>query len=220
MRNKLIIVGTGLLGEVAQAYFEKYTHYRVAAFACHARLKTSESAFNRPLHELENLPDVCSPEDHDVFVAIGYRKMNQIRQAAYEEVKQHGYTCATFVHPDVMIWESTRLGDNTFILENNTVQPFTEIGANTFLWSGNHIGHHSKIGSHCFISSHVVISGYCEIGNNVFIGVNSTLRDGLKVADKTLIGAGALMMKDTAYQEAYIPPRCKPCSRSSEELDF
>ena len=52
-------------------------------------------------------------------------------------------------------------GDNCFILEDNTVQPFVTIGNNVTLWSGNHIGHDSVIEDDCFISSHVVVSGTC-----------------------------------------------------------
>ena len=54
------------------------------------------------------------------------------------------------------------MGDNCFIFEDNTVQPFVTLGNNLVLWSGNHIGHHSTLRDHCFISSHVVISGFCR----------------------------------------------------------
>lgn len=219
-KNKLVIIGTGLFPEVAKAYFEEYTDYRVVGFACHARFKKSETIYGCPLFEIETLREHCSAEDHHAFVAIGYGKMNRMRQAVYEEIKAFGYKCATFVHPGVKVWPSTTLGDNVFIFEDNTLQPFTNIGADTFLWSGNHIGHHSVIGAHCFISSHVVISGSCKIGNNVFIGVNSTLRDGLSIGEATLIGAGSIIMKDTLPKEVFIAERTKPYRLNSEEMGF
>ena len=55
------------------------------------------------------------------------------------------------------------IGDNTFIFEENVIQPFVRIGSNVVLWSGNHIGHDSVIEDHCFIASHVVISGNVTI---------------------------------------------------------
>jgi len=219
-RKNLIIIGTGLFAEVAKAYFEEYTNYEVVAFACHARFKKFEFIYGRPLYEIESIKEICPPVNHEVFIAIGYGKMNKMRQVVYEEIKNLGYKCATFVHPDVKIWSSTILGDNVFIFENNTIQPFTTIGSNTILWSGNLIGHHSKIGNHCFISSHVVISGYCEIGNNVFIGVNATLRDGISIGDETLIGAGAVILKNTKFKEVYVTERTKPYDKKSDEMGF
>lgn len=220
MKKKLIIVGTGLLAEVARVYFEKYTEHVVEGFACHAQFKLTESVHGLPLYELELLSQYCPPGSYDVFVAIGYRKMNQLRQTAYEEVKALGYTCPTFIHPDVHIWPSTSVGDNVLLLEDNTIQPFTAIGNNTILWSGNHIGHHSRVGDHCFISSHVVVSGNCAVGNNVFIGVNATLRDGVKVLDETLVGAGALIMKDTTFRGVYIPEGTDAHRVPSNKLRF
>jgi sugar O-acyltransferase (sialic acid O-acetyltransferase NeuD family) len=219
-RKNLIIIGTGFFSEVAKAYFEEYTNYRVVAFACHSRFKKAESIYGSLLFEIERLKDKCDVDNHDVFVAIGYGRMNKMRQAVYEEIKSLGYKCTTFVHPEVKIWPSTKLGDNVFIFEDNTIQPFTRIGADTILWSGNHIGHHSKIGDHCFISSHVVVSGSCAIGNNVFIGVNATLRDGLRIGDGTLIGAGALIMKNTAPKEVYVAERTRQYHINSEEMEF
>ena len=65
------------------------------------------------------------------------------------------------------------VGENSFILEANTLQPFVNIGNDVVLWSGNHIGHHSIISDHVFFTSHVVLSGNCVVGSNCFLGVNS-----------------------------------------------
>lgn len=220
MEKQLIIVGTGLFAEVATAYFEEYTDYRVAAFACHERYRRSDMLHGRPLLAIESITTQYPPTEYEVFVAIGYGKMNRMRQAVYTELKALGYRCANFVHPSVKIWSSTTLGDNVFIFEDNTIQPFTHIGSDTILWSGNHIGHHSTVGDHCFISSHVVISGSCTLGNNLFIGVNATFHDGLTIADECLIGAGAIIAKSTEAKQVFVPSSTKPFPKSSEEIGF
>ncbi len=220
MTKKLIIVGTGLLAEVALAYFEEFSPYEVIAFACHAAYKDTDEAYGRPLVTVETIDQLYSPSVVDAFVAIGYRQMNRLRQATYDDIKSRGYHCATLVHPNVHVWKTTDIGDNVLILENNTIQPFTSVGANTIIWSGNHFGHHGSIGKHCFITSHVVISGNCAIGNNVFIGVNATLRDGVRVADETLIGAGTTILKDTKPKEVYAPERTRPFPKYSDQISF
>ena len=216
----LIIVGTGLFAEVAYAYFKEYSQYEVKAFACHAQYRDSETKFGLDLISIEEMTELFSPQTYEVFVAIGYGNMNKMRARVYHEMKEYGYSCVNFIHPQVKIWENTSLGDNVFIFENNTIQPFTKIGNNTIMWSGNHLGHHSVVGNHCFISSHVVISGSCKIGNNVFIGVNATLRDSISIANESLIGAAAIVMNDTQEKEVLIAPKTKPFPKNSEELGF
>ena len=219
MKTKnLIIVGTGLFAEIACTYFEELSNYKVVAFACHESYKTSEVAFGRRLIAVESLEEYYAPIDSEVFVAIGYGQMNKMRQSVYNELNRRGYHCATFVHPNVHIWSSTRLGDNVFIFEDNTIQPFTIIGNNTILWSGNHVGHHSTIGDHCFISSHVVISGSCEVGNNVFIGVNSTLHDNLSIGSECLIGAGAVVSRNTEPKSVYVVKSASLFPKTSDQI--
>jgi UDP-3-O-[3-hydroxymyristoyl] glucosamine N-acyltransferase len=112
------------------------------------------------------------------------------------------------------------IGDNCFILEDNTVQPFVKIGRDVTLWSGNHIGHDAIIGDHCFISSHVVVSGRVRIGPYCFLGVNATIRNGITLAAETVVGAGAVIMKDTVEKGVYIPKRAELFSKRSDEVEI
>lgn len=220
MTKDLIIVGTGLFAEVACAYFEELAGREVIAFACHQTFKNSDEIYGRCLIAIEDLVRHTDPNGVEVFVAIGYGRMNSVRQRVYEELKLSGFHCATFVHPEVKIWDSATIGDNVFIFENNTIQPFTSIGDNTIVWSGNHVGHHSVIGRHCFISSHVVISGSCKVGDNVFLGVNSTIHDGISIGDRCLIGAGAIISRTTDAESVYVPVATKVFPKTSEEVGF
>ena len=128
-----------------------------------------------------------------MFVALSYARMNRVRAAKYQQMKALGYELVSYVSSRCSFLSQHPPGDNCFILEDNTVQPFVRIGSNVTLWSGNHIGHDSTIGDHCFISSHVVVSGHVQVAQGCFIGVNATLRDSISIAEYTLIGAGALV---------------------------
>src|SRR2546423_10208 len=79
--------------------------------------------------------------------------------AVDDRIKQQGYRFISYVSSHSTSFPGTSIGDNCFILEDNTIQPFVTIGNNVVMWSGNHIGHHSTIGDHVFIASHVVLSG-------------------------------------------------------------
>ena len=86
-------------------------------------------------------------------------------------------------------WPGFRCGDNCFILEDNTIQPYVDIGNDVVMWSGNHVGHHSKIKDHVTLSGHVVISGCCTIEEYSFLAPRSTVRDETVVADYPEDGA-------------------------------
>jgi sugar O-acyltransferase (sialic acid O-acetyltransferase NeuD family) len=114
-----------------------------------------------------------------------------------------GYKLASYISSRATVLNEGRIGENCFIFEDNTIQPFVTIGNNVTLWSGNHIGHHSVIHDHTFIASHAVISGGVEIGEQCFVGVNVTLRDHIKIGDRCVVGAGALLLADAAPEGVY-----------------
>jgi len=202
-RTPIVIVGAGTMGQVVAEYFED-SPYEVVAFAATREFMKGPEFCGRPLVDVAEIQKgPYRPSAVKLFVAIGYVKLNHTRARFYEQAKRDGYGLVSYVHPSVPIWKSNAIGDNVFIFEHNTIQPFVRIGNDTILWSGNHIGHHSTIGDHCFVSSHVVVSGNCEVGDYSFLGVNATVADGVTIGRECLIGAGAIIAKSTGDGELY-----------------
>lgn len=204
MKKKLVIFGTGDIAQLAHFYFSTDSDYEVVAFTVDANYLQEPTFCGLPVIALKDISNEYPPSHNDFFVALSYSKLNQVRKEKYLAAKELGYKLASFVSSHATVLNDGHIGENCFIFEDNTIQPFVKIGNNVTLWSGNHIGHHSIIKDHTFIASHVVISGGVEIGEQCFVGVNSTLRDHIKVGDRCVIGAGALLLGDAEPEGVYI----------------
>jgi len=204
MKTSLVIFGFGDIAQLAHFYFSSDSEYEVVAFTVDASHLTETTFCDLPVIAFEEISNHYSPEQCEVFVALSYSKLNAVRKEKYLAAKALGYRIASFISSHSTILNDGRIGENCFIFEDNTIQPFVTIGNNVTLWSGNHIGHHSTIKDHSFIASHVVVSGGVEIGEQCFIGVNATLRDHIKVGEKCVIGAGALLLNDAEPEGVYI----------------
>jgi len=192
----LVIFGAGAIGEVARFYFEHDTTARIEAFTVDGNYLKETSFGSLPVIPFEQVALEFPPTKFDMFIAVSYSKVNRVRAEKYIAAKALGYTLATYVSSRATVWPNFVAGDNCFILEDNTIQPFACIGNDVTLWSGNHIGHHARIGDHCFIASHVVVSGGVEVGEYSFLGVNATIRDHVRIGTSAVIGAGALIVAD------------------------
>ena len=160
--------------------------------------------FDLPVVPFEDVASLYPKDEFEMFVAVGYAAMNKIREEKYRLAKTMGYRLISYVSSKATFWSDySSIGDNCFIMENNTIQPFVEIGSDIIMWSGNQVGHNSVIKDHCFVASQVVISGNVTIEPNCFLGVNATIRDGITVARECVIGAGALISKNTKEREVY-----------------
>jgi len=216
----LVVFGAGDTARLAHYYFTRDSELDVAAFTVDKAYREEDTFLGLPLIDFENISEYFPPTEYKMFVAMSYAKMNQVRAQKYLEAKEIGYDLVSYVSSRCSYLTDHPCGENCFILEDNTVQPFVKIGNNVTLWSGNHIGHDSVIEDHCFITSHVVISGNCHISPYCFIGVNATLRDSINVAPHTLVGAGAVIMKDTTEKGVYVPERARLFDKRSDEIDL
>lgn len=204
MRKPLVIFGIGDYAQLAHFYFDRDSEYEVSAFTVDASYAQEDTFCGRPVIPFDEVVKHYTPEKNEMFVALGYTKLNLIRKEKFLEAKSLGYRLASYISSRANVLNDGRVGENCFVFEDNTIQPFVSIGNNVTLWSGNHIGHHSKIGDHCFVASHAVVSGYVEIGEQCFIGVNATLRDHIKVGERCVIGAGALLLADAEPEGVYM----------------
>ena len=191
--KKLIIFGAGQIAELAYHYFSSDSEYSIQAFSVDKEYIESNDFFGLPVIAFEEIQTSFPPEDYEMFIALSYSEVNSIRKKKYFAAKAKGYKLASYISSRATILNDMSIGDNCFILENNTIQPFVSIGNNVTLWSGNHIGHHSAICDHVFIASHVVVSGGVHIGSQSFLGVNATLINNISIGDGCVIGAGALV---------------------------
>jgi sugar O-acyltransferase (sialic acid O-acetyltransferase NeuD family) len=217
---KIVLFGAGDIARLADFYFSTDSEHEVVAFTVDAEYVTGETFLDRPLIPFDRVASIYPPASFKMFVALSYAKMNQVREAKCREARAAGYDLVSYVSSRCSFLTQYPVGDNCFILEDNTVQPFVRIGSNVTLWSGNHIGHDSTIGDHVFVSSHVVVSGHVQIGINCFIGVNATIGNGITIAPFTLVGAGALIMKDTAPRAVFAPSRTESFRKTSDQIDL
>jgi sugar O-acyltransferase (sialic acid O-acetyltransferase NeuD family) len=217
VKNNVIIFGTKQTAQLARFYLENDSKYKVVAFTVHKRFIDSGEFEGLPVVPFEDLPSHFSPEEHFLFAPMTGTKMNELRKNVFLEGKEMGYNYISYISSRATNFASS-IGENCFILEDNTLQPFTEIGDNVVLWSGNHIGHHGKIEDHVFFTSHVVMSGNCHVKESAWLGVNATIRDDVTIGSKCLIAMGSLVTKSTEDDSFYMGTPAKLQKKKSYEI--
>jgi sugar O-acyltransferase (sialic acid O-acetyltransferase NeuD family) len=218
MKKPLILFGKGSFAQIAKDYFNNDSIYEVIAFTIDDEYIESEEYEGLPIIPFSKIEKLYPPEIFTMYIALVYTEMNKLREKKYFKAKNKGYKLANYISSKCSFLSNIATGDNCFIFEDNTIQPYVKIENNVILWSGNHIGHHSIIESHNFISSHVVISGHCKIKPNCFIGVNSTIAHKITIEKESLIGAGAIISTDTDAKGVYLPPKSIKINKTSNEI--
>ena len=205
--NDIIIFGTGEIAELAFYYFTNDSIYNVIAFCCDDKYKQADELLGIPVIKSSEILENFPPAKYKMYIALSYSKLNQVREEKYIEFKGKGYELVSYVCSKSVFWDDLSIGDNCFILENQTIQPTVKIGNNVMIWSGNHLGHGCEIDDHTYLSSHICISGHTKIGERCFIGVNSTFKDFIEIGNDVFIGMGASVTKDIDANSSVLSPQ-------------
>lgn len=194
--DQVYIFGTNDSSQLARFYLSNDSPHKVVGHCVHREYLNQAEMDGLPVVSLEDLLFSCDRESTRFFVPLYATQMNKTRRKIYEEIKKAGFGFVSYVSSRSVVYTED-IGENTFIGENCTVQPYASIGDNTVIWAGNHIGHHSSIGDHCYLAGHVAVSGRVKIEDHCFVGGNCTIRDHVKIGEGTLVVMHSAIMGDT-----------------------
>lgn len=216
--RRVVLFGTGYVSRFVKFMLDHESPHAVVALSVDAAAMKQSAAFGLPVVPFEELVDRYPPDDHAMFVALGYTRVNRLREEKAAQARSLGYELVSHVSPRASTWDDLVLGDNCIVMDEVIVHPFVEIGDNAMIWSGAHIGHGSVVGDNCFFASRALAAGFVSVGQNAFIGANATIRHGVTIGRESIIGAGAVITRDTPDKSVYASPTPRLLPGASDQL--
>ena len=107
-------------------------------------------------------------------------------------------------HPSLEMHDSVKVGAGSILYASSIISPDVIIGEHVIISPKCGIGHDTVIGSFSSILWNVSIAGNDIIDKSVFVGSAATIIQGKKVVSDSLIGAGAVVVKDILEAGIYI----------------
>jgi sugar O-acyltransferase (sialic acid O-acetyltransferase NeuD family) len=202
--SRIVLFGAGRGASVAHRFFAGDTEHEVVGFAIDGALLAANEYRGLPLVAFEDVERRFPPETCRMHVLLGYQQMNGLRERKFGEAKAKGYTLESYVASDIFRVEPISVGENCFILDNQSISLDVTIGNNVVMWSSNHVGDMSTIEDHAWLASHVTIAANVTIGERAFIGVGATVSNHVKIGAETLVGANLMVSNDTEPKSVHV----------------
>lgn len=139
----------------------------------------------------------------DVYAvcAIGSAK---VRKKVIEKLVGSSVKFANVIDPSVLISKRVEIGEGTIICAGTIVTVDIKIGNHVIINLDCTIGHDDVIEDYVTIYPSVNVSGNVLIGQCSELGTGMQIIQGKKVAENTIIGAGAVVVKDCAESGTYV----------------
>lgn len=104
----------------------------------------------------------------------------------------------TIIHPQASVSRFASVGRGTVVLQNATINSRAKVGSHVIILPNAVISHDVQVGDCCCIASAACIAGNCQVGTACYLGANCSVAGHLHLGDGSLIGMGAVVLKDVA----------------------
>ena len=106
---------------------------------------------------------------------------------------------ATLIHPSAIIPKGMcNIGTGVLMAPLSQLSPDTTVEDNCILLPNSFVGHDSRLKRFAHVATNAVVGANVVICKACHIGSNATIREKIKIGDFSLVGAGAVVLKDVS----------------------
>jgi sugar O-acyltransferase (sialic acid O-acetyltransferase NeuD family) len=195
--KQLVIIGSGAFSREVLSWAKDIQTYDNILIAVTPEYYNNKS----DVHNLDDLLNSNVPYEYVIAIANPVAK-----QTILDNYGHLISSWATLIHPNVIITDksSVKIGVGTIICANSILTTNITIGAHVHLNLASTVGHDTFIGNYVTTAPAVNISGNNIIEYGVYFGTNSCTREKLFIASNSVIGMGAVVVKDILESGVYV----------------
>lgn len=215
-KSRLFIIGANSYAVELLHEMEQETPLRIEAFVTYKAFKSQDMLDGIPVVAFEDIKQLYPNEIISVVIAIGYTKMNTIREKVYNDCREQGFRIYGYISPRSNVY-SNEIGEGTIVRTGAHIGVNVKLGVGCIVNQGVTLTHDIQVKNYCFFGACSVFGGGTIIGDNCFFGLNCTVKNRLTISDRTLVGAGSLLLHDTEPYSVYVGNPARKLDKSSTE---
>lgn len=201
MEKKVVILGGEGNGMVIAGAIDRCGIAKVQGFLNDVDPLGREIGVNKTVPVIgrtEEISDMLKKDD-DLYVISGYGGFNNPR-ATLERLHSLNIPRERFLNAfdntAVVPFDYCKLGVGIFMAPLVQLSATAIIGDHCSLFGNSFVGHDTEVGEFCHIATNAVVGARITIGKGVHVGINSCIRERITIGDYSIIGMGAVVVKD------------------------
>lgn len=156
--------------------------------------------------DIGNYPDAC------FVVAIGASRTRE-KIVSSMKIVNPSIKFGTVIDPSVEMSDLVNIGEGTIICAHTIITVNIEIGSHVIINLDCTVGHDAVLQDFVTLYPSVNVSGITNIGHAVELGTGMQIIQGKTVGDYSIVGAGAVVVKD-------IPAKCTAVGSPAKPIKF
>ncbi|MGL5575942.1 MAG: NeuD/PglB/VioB family sugar acetyltransferase [Sarcina sp.] len=200
----IIIIGAGGVGKEVAWLIEQINQrkltYKIIGFVDDDAKKLNTNIIGyKVIGNLDYLKKINY--QGDLVVAIANY---EVKKSIINKLKEQKVQFPIIMHPNIKLHKSVEVGEGSILYEGSIISPNVKIGKYVIISPKCGVGHDSIIEDYVSLLWNVSISGNDFIEEGVLFSSGSTIIQGKRVKKGSIIGAGAIVIKEIKETGTYI----------------
>ncbi|PIC90892.1 transferase [Sporosarcina sp. P21c] len=136
-----------------------------------------------------------------------------VKKKVIERLNHSKNIYPVLVDPNVICSDRVTLGEGSIICAGTIITVNIKVGNHVIVNLDCTIGHDAVLGDYSTILPSVNISGFANIGECVSIGTSSAVLPSVSIGENTIVGAGAVVVKD-------LPANCTAVGAPAKAIKY
>lgn len=136
------------------------------------------------------------PAEVELVNGLGGIDCIGLRHRVQAKLEADGWCFSGVCHPAAQVSPFAFVSAGVQLLANSVIQAGARIGAGSIINTAAVVEHDSTLEEYVHVAPRAVLCGNTYIGCNSHIGAGAIVRQGLILGSKTLVGAGAVVVKN------------------------
>lgn len=136
-----------------------------------------------------------------------------VKKKVIERLKYSKNSYPVLIHPSVIYSDKVSFGEGSIICAGSIITVDIKIGKHVIINLDCTIGHDAVLGDYTTILPSVNVSGFVTTEECVCVGTSSAIIQGVTIGENTVVGAGAVVVKD-------LPANCTAVGAPAKPIKF
>ncbi len=199
-KKKVIVLGGKGMGTIACTIVDRIGDAEVIGFLNDFIEIGTELGNKKKFKVIGTSEDIARfAENPDVYFILAFGGLQREKEM-YEKMSNLGIAKERYyeaIDPTAVIpWEYSDVGYGAIIAPLAQISPDVVISNNCILLGNSFVGHDTFVDEYAHIATNATVGSWCHIGKGVHIGSNATIKERITIGDYSLVGAGAVVVKD------------------------
>jgi sugar O-acyltransferase (sialic acid O-acetyltransferase NeuD family) len=132
------------------------------------------------------------------------------RRRLDETISSWGHESAILKHPTASVGSHVEVGPGTILCAGVRITTNVVLGRHVHVNLNSTIGHDARLADYVTVNPLVAVSGRVRVGTETMLGTGAVILERRQVGDRCVIGAGAVLNKDTDNDQTLVGVPAKP----------